>query len=308
MNRSLLALPLASLLVALPGCDWLGKLRGDRPPAGAGSASAGASASAVAAPGLPASFAALKVPAGKAPDGAWLPAYAVGRPAGSDGLTLERAVKACQEQGQELCTETQWTRACLVHEAVGTVASWNLGAGRRGAVAVRGGDGCAGRAEVAPTAVDPARAALCCTRAVAITSENENAAYLAANAKRLLDYERATRGRDVGALRGLLAETVLFDGQEQTRDELMAAFGQQSPQRSLTIDRCAASIDRSGPEPLLVADCSALTLGAGALSASVLRVVHGGPDTKVLLVGAPETMSRLVRGRTQRARELIGGD
>jgi len=62
MNRSLLAFPLASLLVALPGCDWLGKLRGDGAPAGAGSASAGASASA--APGLPASFAAMPVPAG----------------------------------------------------------------------------------------------------------------------------------------------------------------------------------------------------------------------------------------------------
>ncbi|HOU90031.1 MAG TPA: hypothetical protein PLU22_03250 [Polyangiaceae bacterium] len=304
MNRSLLAFPLASLLVALPGCDWLGKLRGDGAPAGAGSASARASASA--APGLPASFAAMQVPAGEAPDGAWLPAYAVGRAAGSDGLTFERAARACRDRGQELCTETQWTRACEVHGALGAVASYTLGAARPGAVVVRGAGGCAARAEVAAASVDPARAALCCTRAVAITSANADESFRAGSAARLLAYERAVRARDAGALRAVLGEQVIFDGRDQPRGEVQAALMGQPAAGAPILDRCEVALDRSGPEPLLVSDCRVLAAGAPALTP--LRIVHGGPDTKVLLVGAPEAMPLLDRGKKQRASELIGGD
>jgi|GEM_PF-695477 len=304
MNRSLLALPLASLLVALPGCDWLGQRLGERAPAGAGSASAGTSAAAT--PGLPASFAAMKVPSGAAPDGAWLPAYAVGRAAGSDGLTFERAAGACRERGQELCTETQWTRACEVHEALGTVASYTLGAARPGAVVVRGAGGCAARAEVPVSAVDPARAALCCTRAVAVTSANADESFRAASAERLLAYERAVRARDAGALGAVLGERVICDGRDLDRGEAQAALAAGAAAGAPILDRCEVTLDRSGPEPLLVSDCR--VLAAGTPGPTSLRIVHGGPDLKILLVGTPESMPLLDRGKKQRATELIGGD
>jgi len=248
------------------------------------------------------------VAAGKAPDGAWTASFTVERQAGNEGLSLEYAAKFCMEQGRALCTETQWQRACLDDPKLGQLKTWTLTLEGKQAVVRGGAAGCPAREVVAPTETQLDRVAVCCDRAIAITTTNDNESFLASSAKRLLDYEQAARRSSASKLRDLLASEVVYGGKERQLDQVVSAFEKAKDSEWTVLDTCDVSIDKDGSESRLVSDCRVIYHNAGAFSSDTLRLVHGGPDSKIQLIGKKEHMSLLGGEKKERVRSFLGGD
>ncbi|MBN2193584.1 MAG: hypothetical protein JW751_12275 [Polyangiaceae bacterium] len=296
-------------LLATTGCDFLSKLGGSS----AGVTGSAGPAGSASAPGsaLPVpltTFPEKTVPAGTVVNDGWTPEFSIERSAGNEGLTLDRAVAACRGQGKDLCTETQWTRACAADSTLGALETWTLSVEAEAGVVRGGAGGCSARQNVRPADTSPTRVAVCCSRAVAIHTDHKNEAFLVASAKRLLDYERATQNRDATALGNLFDEAVLWSGAEKSREDLLAAIQAQSKDDFAAVDRCDVSIDKTGPESCLVSDCRVTTYANGTFGSTLRRFVHGGPESRLQLVGAPDTMSLLKREKKQRLRSFIGGE
>ncbi len=98
----------------------------------------------------------------------WVPDFWVQRDGSDVGLAFLAAEAACRAKKMALCTDAQFDRACSSYPDLASAPTWTLSADSGGLV-VRGGElGCASRVVVPPEDLDPARAAACCTRAVAL--------------------------------------------------------------------------------------------------------------------------------------------
>jgi hypothetical protein len=302
--------------VCLPlACDFLGQRLSDQQPGAPASADApqtlasgAALPSASAATRAPPSYPRRKVEAGSCADETWLPGFSIEQQAGNEQLTHARALDFCRRQGRALCSEGQWQRACSLDQQLGQLETWTLSVEGNQAV-VLGGDGsCSRRQVAAPHEASPARVAVCCERAVAIRTSNRHASFLRSSAQRLLDYEQAIRDRSGSKLRKLLDDPVIFGGREQSRDQLVAAFESQPRGSWTALDRCEVEIEKDGSETRLISDCKTVSSSAGALSTRTERIVHGGAETRIQLIGTPEHMSLLGREKKERARRFLGLD
>jgi hypothetical protein len=308
---------LASLTFVIAACGLLDKKTpqgddssGKPEPTSQASGSSGPVGSASAAPDASLfTYPRRSVAAGKSPiGGAWTAAFTVERQAGNEGLALEYAAKFCLEQGRALCTETQWYRACIDDPKLGKLESWTLSLEGKQSV-VRGGTaGCPSREVVAPTETKLERVAVCCDRAVAIMTTNDNESFLTSSAKRLLDYERATRRSSASQLRTLLDDTVIYGGKERKQDQVVKAFEKAKESEWTVLDTCEVNIDKDASETRLVSDCQVVYHHGGAFSSDTLRLVHGGPESKLQLIGKPEHMSLLGGEKKERVRSFLGGD
>lgn len=303
------------LLLGLTGCDALSRSRGDGEVTAVASGTTGAaipeaSGSASAAAGSPelAPFALRRVPAGLVPPELWTPGFSVERPAGSGGVSLERAVAVCRQRGKDLCTEPQWLRACELAPELGAVESWTLSVEGTQAVVRGAGEHCQGRTLVASTELAPMRGFTCCSRAVAIAIPGVTDALRVRSAERLLACERGLRARDGAALRQLFDEEVVFAGERQVREDLVKRLEQSSAGDEAAFERCQLTTEGEGRHAQVIADCRTVALTRGILTAEVLRVVQGGAESRVQLWGAPDTMSLLGSGRKLRVRGFLGGD
>ena len=276
-------------------------------PSASGSSATAASASAAPDAGL-FSYPRTSVAAGKGRAGAWTGAFTVERQAGNEGLDLEFAAKFCSEQGRALCTDIQWQRACASDEKLGKLQTWTLSMEGKQAI-VRGGPaGCGARQVVAPTQTSVERVAVCCERAVAITTTNENESFLLSSAQRLLDYEHAARRSAASKLADLLDDSVVYGGKEQKQDQVIHAFEKGLASAWTLLDTCDVNIEKDGAEARLVSDCQVVYHSASGFVGDRLRLVHGGPQSKIQLIGTPEQMSLLGREKKERVRSFLGGD
>jgi hypothetical protein len=86
---------------------------------------------------------------------------------------------------------------------------------------------------------------LCCERAIAMTSDNLQKAYLSTTAERILGLERVLNQRNFAALSALSETKVLVDGQSTTQDQLRKLFGdslKNSPELLITNERCDVAV------------------------------------------------------------------
>jgi hypothetical protein len=300
--------------VCLPlACDLLGRRSSDQQPAGQASADAAqvqasgaALPSASAAARAAASYPRREVEAGSCGDGTWLPAFSLEHQGGNERLAHARALDFCRRQGKSLCTEGQWQRACSLDRQLAQLETWTLSVEGSQAV-VLGGDGtCSRRQVAAPDETSPMRVAVCCERAVGIRTSNRHASFLTSSTQRLLEYERAIRDRRASKLRELLDDPVVFDGREQARDQVVATLESQPRDSWTAIDRCQVDIEKDGSETRLVSDCKIFNFAAGVLSTRNERIVHGGAESRIQLVGSPEHMPLLAGEKKERARRFLG--
>jgi hypothetical protein len=228
------------------------------------------------------------IPAGDAPDGTWTAQFTIERKAGDENLEWAKALDHCAAQGQSLCTDTQWLRACQADAELGKLETWTLTADVPGAVVRGGREGCGGRKFVKPKETSPTRVAVCCQRAVGIQTGNKNAAFLATSSKKLLDYEAALSKRDASALGGLYDDNVTYLGKDLARDALVQQHQQyqkDNPDLSSYFDHCTVKIDTDGVSPTLLADCGVVTRKGSAGQGMTQRVIWGGPASKIEYVG-----------------------
>jgi hypothetical protein len=291
------------------GCDFLQRQFSERQGATASSAaSAAPSVSASAAERALPDYPRRAIRPGFAADETWVPRFFIQRQAGDERLTYADAMEFCGKKRMALCSDAQWQRACAQDKQLGQYETWTLSVEGNRAV-VRGGDGsCSRRQRALPGERSATRAAVCCDRAIGIRTSNRHESFLTGSAQRLIDYEQAVLNRRAGKLRQLLAEAVVFHGRERSRDEVVAALQSRSAASSLTFDRCQVEIDKEGGEPRLVSDCRTVRSQANQLSGSVLRVVHGGSETQILLVGSVADMPLLRREQKERVREFLGSE
>ena len=215
---------------------------------------------------------------------AWLPAFSFAREDGDENATLRQALRACERRGMSLCTDAQWTRACEELPALGSRRSWTATADE-GGVLLRGGPSegggaCAGRALATPDEASPERIAVCCTRAIAVTSSNDNPMFLKTTAGKLLSYEAALASTDTARIAPLFAETSKYFGRDLDAGTVAESVAGISRTVRLLYDLCRVSLisspDRRGWE----AECSGLRLGKDDAH-SVLRRTFFGKDALV---------------------------
>jgi hypothetical protein len=244
---------------------------------------------------------------GKARGGAWTAAFTIERRTGDEGRDLKSATEFCREQGRSLCTETQWQRACASDGKLGRIETWTVSMVGKQAV-VRGGEGCDARALSAPGKTTPQRGAVCCERAVAITTTDDSKAFLGSHAQRLLDYERAARPSAASRLRSLLDDPVVFGGRRRKPDEAIRSFEKLSPDSWSVLDTCDVRVEPDESGKRLVSDCQVVQFDAGRFSVRTSRIVHGGPRSKIQLIGKEADMTLLGKEKKERVRSFLGGD
>jgi serine/threonine protein kinase len=228
------------------------------PPAhsGAPSEEARADSTALSPPPAPASAAATRappvllpgVPQRDVPGGsvgeAALTAFRVLVRDGSFGQDLRGASASCSDAGLALCTEPQWQHACSAFPELAKAPSWTSSATSEGVV-VRGGKACSDRTTSRAEERSPGRFGLCCERAIAMTSDNLQKAYLSTTAERILGLERVLNQRNFGALSALSEAKVLVDGQSTTQGQLVKLIGdslKNSPELLITNERCDVAV------------------------------------------------------------------
>src|SRR5690606_2450129 len=128
------------------------------------------------------------------------------------GKNYLEAAQSCQGQGLQLCTDTQYSAACAANAAVASHSSWTVTWSGGSSVVVRGGGGCATRAEVAPSERSDERTALCCERAIGIRTANKNTSFLKASHADLISYEKDFNGKSAAVLSPHFADSVSIDG------------------------------------------------------------------------------------------------
>jgi len=244
---------------------------------------------------------------GKAPGGAWVGTFTIERRKGGEGRDLKSATKFCHDQGRSLCTETQWQRACASDGKLGRIETWTVSMEGKQAV-VRGGEGCQARALSAPGKTTPQRGAVCCERAVAISTTDDSKAFLRSHARRLLDYERAARRSAASRLKSLLDDPVVFGGKQRKPDEVTQSFEKRSPDAWSVLDSCDVRVKPVGSEKQLVSDCQVVHFDGDRFSGQTIRIVHGGPKSKIQLIGKERDMALLGNEKKERVRSFLGGD
>jgi len=169
----------------------------------------------------PEPFGDVKIPEGTLDNRGFTLDFRVQRVLDDAGRTYDQAAGTCMAAGRMLCTETQWLRACRDHAALGRMESWTASRRNREAV-VRGGKGCSTRRKVDGTDTHPRRIGLCCERAVALRASGDAGPWLGMGTRLPLRFERALNEGDERALKSLLADPVIREGREWTREALLA--------------------------------------------------------------------------------------
>ncbi len=144
---------------------------------------------------------------------------------GSFGEDYQGATAICADVGLALCTELQWERACAAFPEIAGAASWTTSSTAEGA-SVRGGKVCGDKLSARLDERQPSRYGLCCERAIAMTTDNLQKAYLQTTAERILALERVINQRDASGFEALSEPKILVDGQTKTAAQLSKMVGE----------------------------------------------------------------------------------
>ncbi|HEX3777307.1 MAG TPA: serine/threonine-protein kinase, partial [Polyangiaceae bacterium] len=193
-----------------------------------------------------AGFPARDVPAGQVNgDGAWVDKFSVLRREGSQGLSFAQAFSQCTDAGKTLCSDEQWQRACENFPEVASAPSWTESL-EDGRVVVRGGGVCSARKTVPQTDQDPGRIALCCDRAIAMTSSSMQKQFLFSTAAIVLKLERALNQRSIDNFLDLSEDHVTLNQKPRDKNGLKSVLTQSfAASRDLVIvnDSCDISVE-----------------------------------------------------------------
>lgn len=292
------------LLLAFPlaACSRCSQQRSDGTDAATESPSAGPSSTIETA--TRGSFGPTLIAPGTA-NAAWTDEFRIERIGGAETLDWRSARARCQEKALELCSETQWERACALHSSLADFESWTLSVEGPAAV-VRGGNAaCATRALSAVEERNPKRAGVCCSRAVALipgdllerTRQDAN--------RRLLELEKALAEPNPDVLGKLLADKVTLDAVESTRDDAVArlvASAKDQPGQRLQFDRCTQRKLEELPSQL-VFDCSVVLSGAPKLQSITRRVALEGEKGVLSYLGDPKAVK--LRAKKEHVRAFL---
>lgn len=194
-----------------------------------------------------------------------------------------------------LCTEAQWVRACADDPQLGGLATWTLSPSGADGFVVRGGGSCSSRAIARGREVNPARAGVCCERAVGIRTSNTNDAFLKSSTKKILDLESANNRRDTAALEKLYDDGVTFLGREYSRADLLGEarkYFKQFPDQWLLYDACDVRIEKRANDAQLVSECTAVGRRGGEVAVVIQRITHGGPEGRIQQIDEPRTIRK----------------
>ncbi len=237
-------------------------------------------------------IAARTIPAGKAPSGFWLPEFTLRRDAEDEGLSYLSAAARCREHGLALCTETQWSRACSIDPTLGATATWTITADADHGFVVRGGRDCDLRRVVAGSTTDASRAALCCSRAVGLSSVNESPGFLGSANRKLLAFEAENPRGSRGGLGAMLADSLQFYRYSALkREQALALFDDAIAKHQdfwVLIDTCDISVDSVAET--WTADCRKEAGQDGTVAYVVSRFVWSGRDGKLQSITDPQIM------------------
>ena len=200
-------------------------------------------------------------------------AFDVARETGDENATLLEAQRACERKQLSLCTEGQWLRACELHPAIGTRASWTLTTDPSGMI-VRGGQGCSSKALIVPETRSPDIVGVCCSRAVGMTSSgNTSAPFLKSTGNQILQVERVLNASNGPEFARLSASEVNFFGKRTSRDALVEVINWYGKKSSNYFERCAVELRASGVERGWLAECTGMQVG-GSDMVSFVRTVR----------------------------------
>src|SRR5688572_28214982 len=163
---------------------------------------------------------------------------------GSFGEDYKGATAMCADVGLSLCTEPQWERACAAFPEIAGAASWTTSWTPEGTV-VRGGKTCGDKTTARLDERQPTRYGLCCERAIAMTTDNLQKAYLQTTAERILSLERVINQRDASGFEALSEPKIVVDGETKTQAQLSKAIGESMKAASgllETNEHCSVSV------------------------------------------------------------------
>ncbi len=199
----------------------------------------------------------LSVPAGVAPQSAlFVPAFEVGREEGDLGNDFLGATSVCERRRMALCSESQWLRACELSPNVGAEPSWTATPGHKGLVVRGGAAGCNAQAIAAFDDKAKDRIAVCCSRAVAVRSSNQNRAFLLTTAGKILSIERTLNAANGLELANMALPTTNFFGRMLNRDELIQTASWVGKNGAFLFDSCDVEISDQGVERRWTAECT----------------------------------------------------
>jgi hypothetical protein len=244
------------------------------------------------------------VAAGVTAAGASCGGFALRRLDESPGLGFAKAMESCAAAGKFLCSDVEWQLACEADAELGKLEAWTYST-EKGKVVVRGGDGCARRLTVAAADVSPARATLCCDRAVGVVSEDKAAAQKVGAL--LVQYERGLREQKLEDVSAVTLETLLFAGKEIKREELLpAALAQLLPDagQELTLfDSCSLAPDPGDAGLAATVECRLSRFRGSVPEELRMKLATLGPDYRLKRIDLPEVPPAAVGERKQR----VGG-
>jgi hypothetical protein len=230
-----------------------------------------------------------RLPEGRLEGGPWTVAFGIARAPGNLGLDQTAAQLQCVAAGKALCTEAQWDRACAADPELGKLETWTCSGVGGQRFIVRGGSaGCAAREVVDVTDLRPTRAAVCCDRAVAITTTNNNRAFMRAASQQLLKYERALRDQNTVALTDIYSDPVAYGGKQYPREQILkrhAADFRAYPKQWVLFDACEVNIGHLGAEVTLDSNCRTSFNRTGKTVVAMQKFVWGGAERRLLQVG-----------------------
>ena len=295
VNRSLARTGILLLLAAgASGCCKRGEADPTTDPTPSSSAAAPASTPVVVAD-VPAATR-RTVKAGTVDDAdVWIPAFDAMRPEGTAAQVWLAARTACAGAGLEMCTETQWVHACNDDASLGKYPHWTVTSAGSSGFVVRGGDGCAARAEAAGFDKQPDRTVLCCTRAIGIRTSNANKAFLRATSTKLAKLESALNRHDASGVASFFDDPLRFYQNSVPRERaqsLMSGSFRQYADQWAVHDICDVSLQATGdPETdTWTAECGKLVYRAGEVGVTRTVYVFGGPTTLVRSLTEPKIL------------------
>jgi eukaryotic-like serine/threonine-protein kinase len=174
--------------------------------------------------------------------GMWLDGFRIVRRPES-AVSLDGALRACNEIGLSLCTESQWQLACKAFGEVGKDASLTDSL-EPGGVVERGGGSCDARKVVSPSGTGQ-ELGLCCERSIGMTSKNLQQKFLSSTGGVLEKLENALNQHDAVALSELLDEKVTLDGVERSKAGVVALLTQTfkaTPDLIVTHESCEVAV------------------------------------------------------------------
>jgi hypothetical protein len=228
--------------------------------------------------------------------GPWVGGFKAGRGSGDAGLGWTEARAVCTGRGMDLCTLPEWQRACASDAEVGKAASWTATVQGEGGFVVAGGSGCSGQRIVAGSERDPARIGLCCDRAIAIQTANNNAAFLRSVSGKLLEVERALNQHSAAAMGGFLDESVdLYTMRGVSRKDAegkFTAWFRQYPAQSAVHGTCQVTLKLVGDveQDKWIAECDKLVDRGGEVGVTITHYEFGGPKTKLRVIKEPRVL------------------